>query len=448
MILNEFNRVIDPLYGPISLDPYLCELILQPEVQRLREVRLSNINSFLITGISNLSRFEHSLGTAFLAQKLSQKLRLSKKDAYVFMTASLLHDVSITPFGHLMEEGFRYAGIPYDHEGRLYDIIIGDDEVGDLDFQIYRGKTIGFKKVLNRKLYNRLNIKVSEIFACIKGKNLLGTLLNGTIDIDNIDNVCRMAYHLGLPFRKELPLEIIDNFSIRDNKIYFSKKNRNLLSEWSNLRERLYNILMTNPFDFVAKSMLIEAIRLALVGDEENESILEISDWRLTDLELINRLQSYTPTKEIIQKLYTGKFYNLIGLFWVNADHLLPKGTEINEIRTSLAEEAKVKFADLVIYVIKDKRYRRLGNINFLDDSNDEEEMAENDNFKATNNILIGISSPVEEINTKVYRDLFRNKLKLIFQDNRIEDCDSEKHIIEAFDGSFFGKKIKQETLF
>ena len=57
----------DALYGKIEFSPLVYKCMLSPEVQRLREVRLCNINSLCITGSSNTNRFEHSVGTAYLA---------------------------------------------------------------------------------------------------------------------------------------------------------------------------------------------------------------------------------------------------------------------------------------------------------------------------------------------------------------------------------------------
>lgn len=43
----------DALYGKIEFSPLVYKCMLSPEVQRLREVRLCNINSLCITGSSN-----------------------------------------------------------------------------------------------------------------------------------------------------------------------------------------------------------------------------------------------------------------------------------------------------------------------------------------------------------------------------------------------------------
>lgn len=57
-------KIGNALYGKIEFSALVYKCMLSPEVQRLREVRLCNINSLCITGSSNTNRFEHSVGTA------------------------------------------------------------------------------------------------------------------------------------------------------------------------------------------------------------------------------------------------------------------------------------------------------------------------------------------------------------------------------------------------
>ena len=79
--------ILDPLYGKIEFSQLIYKCMLSPEVQRLREVRLCNINSLCITGSANINRFEHSVGTAYLASinidSMSQRqLKLSEKKKF------------------------------------------------------------------------------------------------------------------------------------------------------------------------------------------------------------------------------------------------------------------------------------------------------------------------------------------------------------------------------
>jgi HD superfamily phosphohydrolase len=77
--------IFDALYGKIEFAPSINRCMMSPEVQRLREVRLCNINSLCITGSANTNRFEHSVGTAYLAQinmesPAQRHLKLGKKE--------------------------------------------------------------------------------------------------------------------------------------------------------------------------------------------------------------------------------------------------------------------------------------------------------------------------------------------------------------------------------
>src|SRR4051794_11776685 len=90
--------LVDPLYGLQTLDNFLVDLIEQPEMQRLRDVRLSNINSATLPGAANISRFEHSIGTALLAGRAAKALDMDSADHHKLVLAALLHDVAITPY--------------------------------------------------------------------------------------------------------------------------------------------------------------------------------------------------------------------------------------------------------------------------------------------------------------------------------------------------------------
>ena len=301
MSLRESKLVVDALYGLQSLDSFLAKLIDQPEIQRLRDVRLSNINSSTLSGAANISRYEHSVGTALLAGRTAKHLGLTNPDKHKLVLAALLHDVAITPYGHLMEEGFAYAEMRYDHERHLLQILQGETEHGTHDYQIFRGLSVGFRKVLSRRPYDTLGILPADVMQIIQGKGWLGPLVNGSIDLDNIDNVCRMAYHIGIPHRRELPLALTQAFVVRNGSICLHGDHLDAINEWLRLRYRLYNVLMTNPTDFSAKAMLVEAIRLALIGTANAPPVLSTSTWSYTDSEFVQLLRAYKPTSELVR---------------------------------------------------------------------------------------------------------------------------------------------------
>jgi hypothetical protein len=434
MNVNQFRFVIDPLYGRLSLDNFLASLILQPEVQRLRQVRLSNINSFLLPGCAGISRFEHSLGTAYLAQQVAINLSLPIKDRLCLECAALLHDVAITPFGHLMEEAFRYAGMSFDHERRIEEIFLGEKEIGNIDLQIFKGRTVGFRKVLNYKEYLSSGITAESVFALKRGEGALGQMINGTIDLDNIDNVSRMAHHIGIDFRPGLPLELSKAFFVRDNILCYDGARIELVEEWMKLRERLYSILMTNPFDFSAKSMLLEAIRIGLTGTTVCKPALSESQWKLTDDELLQILGEYPPTRNLIDRLQTGHLFNFIGLFWVDSTNV-PRTSLSPEnvwtLRKDLAIRLKCDVDDFVIYLIRDKRSRRIDNISFRDRYNQGLQL-DVSLGQSSPLVLVGICSGLQELITSGNEAVCKDFLEAMAGKGAAQVCEPGEELEQA----------------
>jgi HD superfamily phosphohydrolase len=410
---------------------------VQPEIQRLRDVRLSNINSILLPGSANISRYEHSLGVAYLASVAADNLRLGRRERLALACAALMHDVGITPFGHLMEEAFRWAGFAFDHESRLKAVFEGD-EVGNVEFQIFRGRSAGVRRVLELKEFKDAGIRMDDVFRVKGGLGATGALLNGTIDIDNIDNVCRMAHHIGLPFRHQLGTELVHGFYIDNAELCYDAAQVSLIHEWLSLREHLYDVLMTNPFDFVAKAMMIEAMRLALLGSGGSDPILALDDWKLTDSELTSRLLEYPPTQRLTDALLRGDVHALYGLFWIEPDAntarlLQPEG--IQGLRQELARALGLPSQDVLVYVIKDKRVRKIDNLRIRRRaSNSAESIASVGD--APRRYLFGACTGVRSNVTTTSTKRCEDALSKIFGARSLEPCDPSASIKKVFGGA------------
>jgi uncharacterized protein len=359
-----FRDLIDPLYGHIAIDPFLAALATQPEMQRLRDVRLSNINSQLLPGSANISRFEHSLGVAHLAGLCADKISLDDVDRRILIAAGALHDVGITPFGHLMEEAIVLSGGQFAHETRLAQVFAGESGIGNIHFQVFRGCDVGLRGVLARREFRDERLTTDAVFALIRGEGSLGPLISADVDLDNIDNVCRMAYHIGLTYRKSLPTELACAFRRVGNALCLVADGCQLIEEWLSLRSRLYSVLMTNPLDFSAKAMMIEAIRRALEADcGVAEPALTPEDWTMTDSELVARLRSYHNSDGIIRRLDLGDYYDLLTLSWILPDDkrsVSVTGSLLELIRSKVAATLHIDQTDVLVHAIRDKRVRKV----------------------------------------------------------------------------------------
>lgn len=275
--------IYDCLYGKIDFDKIVYQCILTPEMQRLREVRLGNINSLFLTGSTNINRFEHSVGTAYLA-KINAEANLNKcnkKDKTLFILAALFHDLANGPFGHSYEYIQEKKGfVPESNIGS----VIRGKKTGSHKKQallepIYLGEANGIRKILKKD-------DIEYINSIVGGENeTFSKLISDKIDLDNIDNVFRMAYHMGIEFNKQIPILIAQGLICQNNNVYFENAVIPYLYEWYAIRSKVYQMLLYNPQDFAAKCMLAEAMDFALI--KKNEQI----KWYFTDNELIQAIR-------------------------------------------------------------------------------------------------------------------------------------------------------------
>lgn len=329
--------IYDVLYGHIYLPDYVWNVILTPEVQRLRELRLCNINSLCLTGGANVNRFEHTLGTCYLAMINLENINynLTEHDKQLFIIACVFHDVYNSAFGHSLEyvEGvkpedmFFYAATGKKYESYTYKAASFEP--------IYFGRL--------EELYNSLkNLKLSDndiktIGDYIKGEGKLGKLLSGTMDLDNIDNVCRLAYHIGLFNDKQLPIKLAKSIWIENNKLRIESQNINLINNWIKIREQLYKFLLLNPEEFSAKYMLTEAFELFKKQENKNIGFA----WYDVDYQLLDKLsKTSSGVSNIVSSLMCGQLYGCIAIYTTSKldkykDFLTLKTREIIENQIS-----------------------------------------------------------------------------------------------------------------
>ena len=93
---------LDPLYGQKEISNKEFSLFQTKALTRLRDVSLSAVLPLALPSGMVASRFEHSVGVAFLTKKLCQKKPFSKIKDNLYL-AALLHDIGSPPFSHLSD---------------------------------------------------------------------------------------------------------------------------------------------------------------------------------------------------------------------------------------------------------------------------------------------------------------------------------------------------------
>lgn len=309
-ITNKTRYIYDALYGPIYLPDFIWDIITSPELQRLREVRLCNINSLSLTGGANINRYEHALGTFFLANECLNARPvlnpISETEQESLLLAALLHDIASSAFGHSVEYIESMHG--FDHEKAFEYVALG--KKGDnYSYKLSTLEPIFFG--LPRELMKKIPAENLELIGkIIAGNNRLGKLLNNCMDLDNIDNVFRMGYHIGIVKSGEIPLKLARSLYLQGDELILRKEATPYVKEWYRVRRNLYLLLLLNPEEFSGKCMLTEAIELSKTI--KNASFT----WHDVDFELLEKLKvNSSESASLISRLMKGDLYGCIAIF-------------------------------------------------------------------------------------------------------------------------------------
>ncbi|XP_038127418.1 deoxynucleoside triphosphate triphosphohydrolase SAMHD1-like isoform X2 [Cyprinodon tularosa] len=99
----------DPVHGTIELHPLLVKIIDTPQFQRLRNIKQLGAVSYVYPGATH-SRFEHSIGVAYLAGEILKSIKEKQKelgitdwDVLCVQFAALCHDLGHGPFSHMFD---------------------------------------------------------------------------------------------------------------------------------------------------------------------------------------------------------------------------------------------------------------------------------------------------------------------------------------------------------
>jgi HD superfamily phosphohydrolase len=292
--------VHDVLYGRFSVPRYLSALILTPEVRRLSQIRLLNSLTPSVSALGEVRRYSHTLGVIHLAQQVSLH-EFSGEENRALVAAVLAHDIGTPPFGHVMEYHLSER-MNWSHEGVIRDILLGTHVPENLAHQIFGGRVIEFASQLRRS-----GISLELVLEIVQKRHPLSLLLFGTLDLDNLDNVVRMATFIGKRGCESLSIGIARALSVtKNNKLVLPESLLPEVRQWANLRREVYDVLLFDSYSIASQAVLWNAIRLAF-----EEGLIEAHDCFLTDEELLEVLRHHPKTKDAITIEYLGKPPNM-----------------------------------------------------------------------------------------------------------------------------------------
>ena len=302
----------DVLHGLIRLGlpfnrPLFEELLTSPEVTRLRNMRLMNFDVPLIQELASAKRLPHSIGVCYLAQEVAKRFLSSEEDASVLMVAALLHDAAIPPYGHLVESMLKKRHPEFDHSRVLGELLFGTYHEANIYHQIVPGRSLELHNILDK-----YHIDPERVIALVQPDNGIGTAISAKIDLDNIDNVHRMACLMGWKQAQGNLRRIVSNVRInRDLGLEFMPDALSALKFWQDLRQRLYTLIIAHP-DAVAQN----AFQGELVKQSIEFDVITPENWYINEPVYEELLRQNNATQSLADQLLSGSQFRLVDYVW------------------------------------------------------------------------------------------------------------------------------------
>lgn len=179
----------DSVHGNLKVDEFEVKLIDTPQLQRLRRIKQLGFTYLVYPG-ANHTRFEHSIGSMFIAGKMANHLNLDEEEKRMLRAAAILHDSGHGPFSHVSEKVLSHS-----HED-LTIKLIEESKLSDL-------------------IEEEFDLK--EILGIIRGEGSLGQVISGELDVDRMDYLLRDSYYTGVAYGVIDVERLIYNMVLEDN---------------------------------------------------------------------------------------------------------------------------------------------------------------------------------------------------------------------------------------
>ncbi len=185
----------DSVHGNLHINDLEIKLVDTPQIQRLRRIKQLGF-TFLIYPGANHTRFEHSIGTMYLASQMADHLNLDEDKKSILRICALLHDAGHGPFSHVSE-----AVLDDSHEV-LTSRVIKNSKLGDIISENYH---------------------INEIIDIINGKGVLGQIISGELDVDRMDYLIRDSHYTGVAYGIIDIERLIYNMKLENNLVLDKK---------------------------------------------------------------------------------------------------------------------------------------------------------------------------------------------------------------------------------
>ena len=340
--VKKIQFIKDPIHGYIFIDDLVRELIDTRYFQRLRRIKQLSGSEYVYPG-ANHTRFEHSLGVSYLAEKMANSIQkdedvnLTEKDIYHVKIAGLLHDIGHGPFSHTFEALLAKAN---KHHEDLSRWIIRDSEISDLI------KANGLNVDIVTGLINGNKT--------IKGKGYLNQIISGACDVDKMDFIVRDSYHTGAEYGQVDIMRILYTMGVFEGNLAVNYSALPAFEAFLIARVESFRTIYFHKVSRASQLMVVRAMELAekelgLLDFKTPEDYLKLDDctvWtKLLESKSAKKMMKKLADRELLKVAFEREF--------MTRDEFLQSTLGKSEYRQRLieeiAEKAKLKTDEIFI---------------------------------------------------------------------------------------------------
>ncbi len=274
--------------------------------------------AYLVYPGANHTRFEHSLGTMTLADRVCRKTGLATDDRLLVTAAALLHDIGHGPFSHASERLATEFGT-FAHG----------------DIMPYWNKL--------QPYFDELGADVREAADIINGKHRLASIIHGDLDVDRMDYLLRDAHYTGVPYGTLDANRLIQSLSMdQEEGLFLQEDGLSAAESLLVARTLMGPAIYFHHVNRIAEEMFLLAGRHAFTQDSIR-GFLRMDD--ATAIALLTSSHS-TCARNLINRIRTRQLYKravYVGRTQVNMDReAVMRPEEKNRLRLEIAENAGV----------------------------------------------------------------------------------------------------------
>lgn len=341
--LEPYKILRDPVQGDIPLTSLETRIIDTRVFQRLHQIKQLGCAYLVYPGATH-TRFSHSIGTLYSAQKLINAINANsyseiRVDDYVTLltrACALLHDVVHIPFGHTLEDEGNLFPSQWEDNSRVDYFLGKDSEIG----------TVIAEEIGDKCLNDVVQILTAKDDADIKNLQypFIADIVGDTICADILDYGRRDSYFVGLYlFGDE---RLINYVSICPSETHYAgrvllrmcdkmgRTRRDVVSEILHLLRLRYSLM--ERVNFHHTKIAASAMIISAVYDSLSNGIITKQDfYKLGDEALLDILETRGTyaSKNLISKLRKRDLY--VPIF----ELYYPSKTEVANIETEIIKE-------------------------------------------------------------------------------------------------------------